>query len=70
MRRTDWSLPDPLGRLVRSERFGGKPWRPEPCVRTRVISPFCDDKALSMLADLAGETGLSVRRSRNQQVLM
>ena len=55
VRRTDWSLPDPFESVSFAVNgLGGKPWRPEPCVRLGVISPFCDDKALSMLADLAG----------------
>ena len=54
LRRTDWSLPDPFESVSFAVNgLGGKPWRPEPCVRLGVISPFCDDKALSMLADLA-----------------
>ena len=55
MRRTEWSLPDPFeGVSFAVNGLGGKPWRPDSCVRLGVISPFCDDKALSMLADLAG----------------
>jgi hypothetical protein len=55
VRRTDWSLPDPFEDISFAVNgLGGKPWRPDPCVRLGVISPFCDDKALSMLADLAG----------------
>lgn len=55
LRRTDWDLPE----LFQSVAFavnglGGKQWRPEPCARLGVISPFCDDQTLSMLADLAG----------------
>ena len=54
VRRTDWSLPDPFDDISFAVNgLGGKPWRPDPCVRLGVISPFCDDKALSMLADLA-----------------
>lgn len=55
LRRTDWDLPE----LFQSVAFavnglGGKQWRPESCARLGVISPFCDDQTLSMLADLAG----------------
>lgn len=55
LRRTDWDLPE----LFQSVTFavnglGGKQWRPEPCARLGVISPFCDDQTLSMLAELAG----------------
>jgi len=55
VRRADWSLPDPFQSVAFAVNgLGGKQWRPEPCARLGVISPFCDDKALSMLADLAG----------------
>lgn len=55
VRRADWSLPDPFQSVAFAVNgLGGKQWSPEPCVRLGVISPFCDDKALSMLADLAG----------------
>lgn len=54
VRRTDWSLPVPFDDISFAVNgLGGKPWRPDPCVRLGVISPFCDDNALSMLADLA-----------------
>jgi hypothetical protein len=55
MRRTDWILPEPFESVSFAVNgLGGKPWRPDSCVRLGVISPFCDDKALSMLTDLAG----------------
>lgn len=55
LRRTDWSLPEPFQSLAFAVNgLGGKQWRPEPCARLGVISPFCDDTALSMLAGLAG----------------
>lgn len=55
VRRTDWSLPEPFHSIAFAVNgLGGTPWRPEPCARMGVISPFCDDKTLSMLADLAG----------------
>ena len=48
------ALPEPFQSVSFAVNgLGGKPWRPEPCARLGVISPFCDDKALSMLADLA-----------------
>lgn len=54
LRRTDWTLPEPFQSLAFAVNgLGGKQWRPEPCARLGVISPFCDDTALSMLADLA-----------------
>ena len=55
VRRTEWSLPEPFQRVAFAvDGLGGKPWRPEACARLGVISLFCDDTALSMLADLAG----------------
>jgi len=54
MRRAEWSLPDPFQSVSFAVNgLGGKPWRPEPCVRLGVVSPFCDDQTLSMLAGLA-----------------
>lgn len=54
VRRADWSLPDPFQSVAFAVNgLGGKQWRPELCARLGVISPFCDDKTLSMLADLA-----------------
>jgi hypothetical protein len=55
VRRTDWTLPEPFQSVAFAVNgFGGKPWRPEACARLGVISPFCYDSALSMLADLTG----------------
>ena len=54
MRRAEWSLPEPFQSVSFAVNgLGGKPWRPEPCVRLGVVSPFCDDQTLSMLAGLA-----------------
>lgn len=53
VRRTNWEVPEPfqsVGFAVNG--LGGKPWRPDPCSRLGVISPFCDADALSMLAAL------------------
>jgi len=65
MRRTEWSLPEPFQSVSFAVNgLGAKPWRPEPCVRLGVVSPFCDDQALSMLADLAtSEKPILVGRS-------
>ncbi len=50
----EWSLPEPFQSVSFAVNgLGGKPWRPEPCVRLGVVSPFCDDQTLSMLAGLA-----------------
>lgn len=54
VRRTDWRLPEPFESVSFAVNgFGGTPWRPESCARLGVISPFCDDRALSTLAGLA-----------------
>ena len=54
IRRAEWSLPEPFESVSFAVNgLGGKPWRPEPCARLGVVSPFCDDQTLSMLAGLA-----------------
>lgn len=54
IRHVEWSLPEPFQSVSFAVNgLGGKVWRPEPCVRLGVISPFCDAKTLLMLADLA-----------------
>ncbi|RWI90156.1 phospholipase D family protein [Mesorhizobium sp.] len=54
VRRAEWSLPEPFESVSFAVNgLGGKPWRPERCVRLGVVSPFCDDQTLSMLAGLA-----------------
>ncbi|WP_340116155.1 phospholipase D family protein [Pelagibius sp. 7325] len=53
LRRADWTLPEPFESIAFAVNgLGGKLWRPEPCARLGVISPFCDDATLSMLSDL------------------
>ena len=65
IRRVEWILPEPFERVsFAANGFGGKPWRPAPGARSGVISPFCDEDALSMLADCAGnEAPLLIGRS-------
>jgi hypothetical protein len=65
IRRTEWSLPEPFQSVSFAVNgLGGKPWCPEPCVRLGVVSPFCDDQTLSMLAGLASaEKPIIVGRS-------
>jgi len=56
VRRTKWSLPDPFQSIAFAVNgLGGKQWRPGRCRRLGVISLFCDDEALSMLANLASD---------------
>jgi hypothetical protein len=53
LRHTEWVLPEPFEKVTFAVNgLGGKLWRPEPCSRLGVISPFCDDKTLSFLAGL------------------
>ncbi|MBW8851134.1 MAG: phospholipase D family protein [Xanthomonadales bacterium] len=55
VRRAEWRLPEPFERVAFAVNgFGGKPWRPEHCARLGVVSPFCDDQTLSLLAGLPG----------------
>ena len=65
MRRAEWSLPEPFDRVSFAVNgLGGKPWRPEPCVRLGIVSPFCDEQTMSMLAGLASaEKPLFIGRS-------
>src|SRR3546814_2830404 len=53
LRRVKWTLPEPFeGVVFAVNGFGGRLWRPEPCARLGVISPFCDEDTLTMLAEL------------------
>jgi hypothetical protein len=65
IRRAEWSLPEPFQSVSFAiSGFGGKPWRPERCVRLGVVSPFCDDKTLEMLAGLtSAEKPIFIGRS-------
>ena len=65
IRRAEWSLPEPFESISFAiNGLGGKPWRPEPCVRLGVVSPFCDDQTLSLLASLpSAEKPLFIGRS-------
>lgn len=53
VRHTEWTLPEPFETIAFAiNGLGGKLWQPERCSRLGVISPFCDDAALSLLAAL------------------
>ena len=53
LRCTDWEVPEPFESVAFAVNgLGGRPWRPESCTKLGVISPFCDDAALDMLATL------------------
>jgi hypothetical protein len=65
VRCADWDLPEPFESVVFAVNgLGGMPWRPTPCARLGVISPFCDEAALSMLAMLpSAEKAVIIGRS-------
>lgn len=65
VRRAEWTLPEPFqGVSFAVNGLGGKTWRPKHCARLGVISPFCDDQTLSLLAGLASaEKPLFIGRS-------
>ncbi|NIC05357.1 phospholipase D family protein [Billgrantia bachuensis] len=53
IRRAEWSIPEPFDSVSFAVNgLGGKPWQPDRCARLGVISPFCDDAALDLLASL------------------
>lgn len=53
IRRAEWTLPEPFDSVSFAVNgLGGKPWQPDRCARLGVISPFCDDAALDLLASL------------------
>ncbi|SEL29004.1 phospholipase D family protein [Halomonas daqiaonensis] len=53
IRRADWTLPEPFESVSFAVNgLGGKPWQPDHCARLGIISPFCDDAALDLLATL------------------
>ena len=62
IQRADWALPEPFESVTFAVNgLGGKLWRPKQCARLGVISPFCDDTTLSMLAGLAKKPTLISR---------
>lgn len=53
LRCADWEVPEPFESVAFAVNgLNGRPWRPESCAKLGVISPFCDDAALDMLAAL------------------
>ena len=53
LRHTDWTLPAPFQSVsfaVNGMKRGG--WKPKPCSRLGIVSPFCDADTLEMLAGL------------------
>jgi hypothetical protein len=64
LRRTEWSLPDPFQDVAFAVNgLDGRIWRPEACDRLGIISPFCDDQALRILAALSRDAPMLVGRS-------
>lgn len=64
LNRAEWVLPDPFEALSLSVNgLGGEVWSPSACARMGVISPFCDDTTLAMLARLSREKPVMVGRS-------
>lgn len=54
MRFAEWTLPDACEKFEFAVNgLGGRPWQPPECTRIGVVSPFCDDDALAMLASKA-----------------
>ena len=64
LHRTEWTLPAPFEKVAFAVN-GTKRlvWRPPSCRRLGVVSPFCDEDALEMLADLSIEPPTLVSRS-------
>lgn len=63
LNRVAWVLPehfDALGLAVNG--ISAETWFPASCTRLGVVSPFCDDAALSRLADLSHEKPVLVGR--------
>ena len=66
---TDWTLPAPFENVsFAANGIGGRTWSPSSCRQLGVISPFCDDETLEMLAGLASEPPRLVGRS--QELIM
>lgn len=57
MRFGEWVLPDGCEKLEFAVNgLGGRPWQPPECTRIGVVSPFCDDDTISILASKARRT--------------
>jgi hypothetical protein len=56
LRYADWEVPEPFESVAFAVNgLGGRVWKPAPCRKLGVISPFCDDAALQMLALLPSD---------------
>jgi hypothetical protein len=64
LNRTNWVLPEHFDALSFAVNgIGADVWSPSACTRMGVISPFCDDKTLTQLAQLSREKPVLVGRS-------
>lgn len=65
LERTDWVLPPQFEHVSFAVNgIGRNVWKPAPCSRMAIVSPFCDTDALGLLADLTNkERPLLVSRS-------
>lgn len=64
LNRVAWVLPEHFETLsLAVNGISAEAWFPASCMRLGIISPFCDDAALTRLADLAYEKPVLVGRS-------
>ena len=64
LHRTEWTLPAPFEKVEFAVNgTKRRVWRPPGCRRLGVVSPFCDEATLEMLADLSIEPPVLVSRS-------
>ena len=63
LRHTRWDLPDNCDQVTFDVNgVGPRFWKPDRSRRMAVVSPFCDDAALSYLTNFADETPLLISR--------
>lgn len=56
LHHAEWDLPYPFDTVAFAVNgLGGKSWQPEACSRFGLVSPFCDEAALTLLADLPAD---------------
>ena len=64
LHRTEWTLPAPFEKVEFAVNgTKRRVWRPPGCRRLGVVSPFCDEDTLEMLADQSIEPPVLVSRS-------
>lgn len=63
VRHARWSLPDGCETVSFAVTgLAARPWRPQPCSRIGVVSPFCDAAALKVLTRDAGRASMLISR--------